>query len=256
MCNSGITSTHYVRNFQSVNLACLGTPQNLRDWHDALAEAGPRAFRTFVAAQPVDWGAAASGRSQQRRVVAAAGGLSPQSLRHLFAAIGAPYGGLLEAGYLSVQLAGGGLSATPNGPWSVMATLRALPDRHPAHSAAAPGARAGRDDRAAPGGDVHGAAGRPPRRAGRRPPSLAAAPRGQGAPGARRGHPRRRESADRPAARRHGTGGHQQRSASACAHPAAAGAGRAGGHAECGKPGGPSSPRPTWPTPSAPRRRS
>jgi site-specific recombinase XerD len=75
------------------------------------------------------------------------GALSPQSQRHLFAAIGALYSGLVEAGYLSVQLVGGVKPhltlprskidvrrAFSDAQWAwVMATLADLPDTPHTH---------------------------------------------------------------------------------------------------------------------------
>ena len=108
----------------------------------SLVEADLHAFRSFVAAPPADW-------VQPRRVERESdewrplrGPLSPQSQRHLFAAIGALYSGLVEAGYLSVQLVGGVKPhltlprskidvrrAFSDAQWAwVMATLADLPD--------------------------------------------------------------------------------------------------------------------------------
>jgi site-specific recombinase XerD len=108
----------------------------------SLVEADLHAFRAFVAAPPADW-------VQPRRVDRGSdewrplrGPLSPQSQRHLFAAVGALYSGLVEAGYLSVQLVGGVKPhlalprskidvrrAFSDAQWAwVMATLADLPD--------------------------------------------------------------------------------------------------------------------------------
>ena len=108
----------------------------------SLVEADLHAFRAFVAAPPADW-------VQPRRVGRGSDEwrplrvpLAPQSQRHLFAAVGALYSGLVEAGYLSVQLVGGVKPhltlprskidvrrAFSDAQWAwVMATLAELPD--------------------------------------------------------------------------------------------------------------------------------
>ena len=102
-----LVSPYCERQLATLDPAYLWCVWERRRALSSLVEADLHAFRAFVGAPPADW-------VQPRRVPRESdawrplrGPLSPQSQRHLFAAIGALYSGQVEAGYLSVQLVGG-----------------------------------------------------------------------------------------------------------------------------------------------------